>query len=153
MSSTSTLTRSHFAMSKYITAGCAEQAGMLYTTCSRQLAKSIKSNYPNTVASTGGPNTLITLDWTKDVQNAIRTSASIECAGQCTALRQAVVPDTVTEKDVEALFDDITHVDSPVESLKNNAFDGVFSGHHGTSQPSATEYKKHKVNDYFKVSH
>lgn len=154
MSSTNTLTRSHFVMSKFITAGCAEQAGVLYTTCSRQLAKSIKSNYHNTIASTGGPNTLITLDWTKEVQNAIRTSASIECAGQCTALRQAVVPDTVTEKDVEALFDDITHVDSPVKSLKNNAFDGVFSGHHGTSQPSATEYKKHKVNDaYFKVSH
>ena len=75
---------------KYVTAICTESAGMLYTTCSRELARQIKSNYPNTISSTGGPNTLITAEWTDGVKDAIRTSASIECAGQCTALRQAV---------------------------------------------------------------
>ena len=144
---------------KYVTAGCAEQAGMLYTTCSRQLAKSIKSNYHNTVASTGGPNTLISLEWTKGVADAIRTSASIECAGQCTALRHAVVPDTTTHQDIEAMFDEVTHVDNPgVESLRNSSlFDGVFADHHGTAPPPSSNdgvlYTKHKVNDaYFKVS-
>ncbi len=140
---------------KYVTASSAEQAGMLYTTCSRQLAKSIKKNYHNTIASTGGPNTLISLEWTKGVQDAIRTSASIECAGQCTALRQAVVPDTVTQQDIETMFDEVTHVDNPVDSLRKSAFDGVFADHHGTAPPSSNDgvYTKHKVNDaYFRVS-
>ncbi|KAL7431676.1 hypothetical protein ACHAXM_002774 [Skeletonema potamos] len=140
---------------KYITASSAEQAGMLYTTCSRQLAKSIKADYHNTIASTGGPNTLISLEWTKGVQEAIRMSASIECAGQCTALRHAVVPDTVTRNDIEAMFDELSHVDNPVGSLRNSAFDGVFAEHRGTVPPSSNDgvYTKHKVNDaYFKVS-
>ena len=140
---------------KFITARCVEQAGMLYTTCSRKLAKSIKSNYHNTIASTGGPNTLITLDWNKGVADAIRTSASIECAGQCTALRVAVVPDTVTQEDVEEMFQNINHVGNPVESLRKSSFDGVFCGHHGTAHPSSKDgvYTKHKKNDaYFKVS-
>ena len=139
---------------KYITANCTESSGMLYTTCSRELAKAIKSNYPNTISSTGGPNTLISLDWTKGVQDAIRTSASIECAGQCTALRHAVVPDTVSAQDVEDLFNDMTHVASPVEALRQSAFDGVFESHGGTSPPSVGDqvYTKHTTKDaYFKV--
>lgn len=141
---------------KHITASCTDQAGMLYTTCSRQLAKSIKSTYPNTVASTGGPNTLITTEWTKPVQDAIRMSASIECAGQCTALRHAVVPDTVQLSDIEDMFNDITHESSPVEALRHSSFDGVFPQHGGTSAPAfdgTAEYKKHAAKDaYFKVS-
>eukprot|EP01083_Nonionella_stella_P296368 1006829_1 len=120
---------------KYITSNSADQAGMLYTTCSRELAKSIKSAYPRTVSSTGGPNTLISTDWTEGVRDAIRTSASIECAGQCTALRHAVVPDTVGPADVRAVFDDVTHATSPVDALKRSAFDAVFDGHAGTSPP------------------
>lgn len=65
---------------KDITANCKDSAGMLYTTCSRELAKQIKSNYPNTISSTGGPNTLISTEWTEGVQEAIRMSAAIECA-------------------------------------------------------------------------
>ncbi|KAL7543770.1 hypothetical protein ACHAWF_007455 [Thalassiosira exigua] len=140
---------------KYITANCTEAAGMLYTTCSRELAKAIKSNYPNTISSTGGPNTLIATDWTKGVQDAIRMSASIECAGQCTALRHAVVPETVQLKDVESMFDEMTHVTNPVDALKESAFDGVFSSHGGTSPPSSSDevYTKHSTKDaYFKVS-
>jgi hypothetical protein len=139
---------------KYITAESAEEAGMLYTTCSRQLAKSIKGNYDNTIASTGGPNTLITTEWTPGVQDAIRMSASIECAGQCTALRHAVVPESVKLADVEVLFNDINHVTSPVDALRQKYFDGVFENHAGTSAPiNAPEYTKHPAKDaYFKIS-
>eukprot|EP00581_Thalassiosira_minuscula_P008497 CAMPEP_0183706686 /NCGR_PEP_ID=MMETSP0737-20130205/3445_1 /TAXON_ID=385413 /ORGANISM="Thalassiosira miniscula, Strain CCMP1093" /LENGTH=808 /DNA_ID=CAMNT_0025934161 /DNA_START=81 /DNA_END=2507 /DNA_ORIENTATION=- len=140
---------------KYITANCTDSAGMLYTTCSRELAKAIKSNYPNTISSTGGPNTLITAEWTKGVQDAIRMSASIECAGQCTALRHAVVPESVQLKDIEAMFDDMTHVSSPVDALKKSAFDGVFDSHGGTTSPQSSRdavYTKHATKDaYFKV--
>ncbi|KAL3790421.1 hypothetical protein HJC23_013593 [Cyclotella cryptica] len=141
---------------KYITASSAEQAGMLYTTCSRQLAKAIKENYENTIASTGGPNTLIATEWTPGVQDAIRMSASIECAGQCTALRHAVVPETVELSDVEAMFENINQVASPVEALRHSSFDGVFEKHRGTSPPAvgkSAEYTKHPSRDaYFKVS-
>jgi hypothetical protein len=136
---------------KYITANCIESAGMLYTTCSRELAKSIKSTYPNTIASTGGPNTLFTAEWTKSVQDAMRLSATIECAGQCTALRHAVVPETVELDDIEAVFNDMTHVTSPVDALKASSFDGVFDSHLGTIPPTVG-YTKHTINDaYFKV--
>ena len=139
---------------KYITAESADETGMLYTTCSRQLAKAIKSNYDNTIASTGGPNTLIATEWSPEVQDAIRMSASIECAGQCTALRHAVVPESVKLSDVEAMFNGVTHVASPVDALRQSSFDGVFEKHGGTSAPvDKPEYKKHPTKDaYFKVS-
>jgi len=142
---------------KYVTSESVNEAGMLYTTCSRQLAKDIKSTYPKTIASTGGPNTLFTTEWTKQVQDAIRMSASIECAGQCTALRHAVVPETVKPEDVEAMFNDVTHVTSSVEALRQSAFDGVFAQHGGTSPPSSKSsdgaYIKHSTKDaYYKVS-
>ena len=137
---------------KYVTAHCTESAGMLYTTCSRDLARQIKSNYPNTISSTGGPNTLITAEWTDGVKDAIRTSASIECAGQCTALRHAVVPDTVKQDDIETMFNDMTHITSPVDSLTNSGFDGVFDSHAGTNSPTDAMYTKHTTKDaYFKL--
>jgi hypothetical protein len=136
---------------KYITASCSESAGMLYTTCARELAKSIKSTYPNTISSTGGPNTLFTAEWTKSVQDAMRLSATIECAGQCTALRHAVVPETVQLDDIETVFTDMSHVKSPVDALKACSFDGVFESHLGTSPPSGG-YTKHALKDaYFKI--
>lgn len=138
---------------KYITAESADVTGMLYTTCSRQLAKAIKENYDNTIASTGGPNTLIATEWTTEVQDAIRMSASIECAGQCTALRHAVVPDTVELSDVEVMMGGVNSVSSPVEALRQSSFDGVFEKHAGTSAPFDKEYTKHPDRDaYFKLS-
>lgn len=119
----------------HITSRCAGTAGNLYTTCSRELARSIKSTYPNTVSSTGGPNTLLTTGWTVPVRDAIRTSASIECAGQCTALRHLVVPESVRPGDVESVFDDVEHVSCPIDALKRGAFDGVFDGHGGGASP------------------
>ncbi|KAL3772360.1 hypothetical protein ACHAW5_010362 [Stephanodiscus triporus] len=119
----------------HITSRCAGRAGTLYTTCSRDLAKSIMSTYPDTISSTGGPNTLLTTEWTATVRDAIRTSASIESAGQCTALRHLVVPECVHLSDVESMFDDVEHVTSPVDALRRGTCDGVFDGHGGTSSP------------------
>ena len=118
-----------------ITSRCAGTAGNLYTTCSRELARSIKSTYPDTVSSTGGPNTLLTTGWTGPVRDAIRTSASIECAGQCTALRHLVVPESVSADDVRSIFDGVEHVSCPVDALRRGGFDGVFDGHGGGASP------------------
>ncbi len=68
-----------------ITQSLQKHTGNLYSTCSRELAATIKAGYPNTVASTGGPNTLVALDWTNAMQEAIRMSATIESSGQCTS--------------------------------------------------------------------
>ena len=148
----------------YITSRCSGTCGALYTTCSRSLAKSIKSSYPNTISSTGGPNTLLTTQWTDPVVNAIRSSASIECAGQCTALRHLVVPEYVHLRDVGAMFDDVVHVSSPIDALRDGGFDGVFDGHGGTFPPASNSggdggggggeahYSKHELKDaYFRV--
>lgn len=99
---------------KSILYDCSSHTGNLYATCSRELASQMKSNYYNTIASTGGPNTLIytppssstSYDIENDnnmskLYNAIRISSSIECAGQCTALRHVVLPSTITNHCIE----------------------------------------------------
>lgn len=145
----------------YITTQSAGVAGNLYTTCSRELAKTIKDGYTDTISSTGGPNTLLVTEWTRPVQDAVRMSASIECAGQCTALRHLVVPESVKLEDVRSMFDDVKHVSSPpVDALREGAFDGVFAGHDGTAPPMigiggdgrGVAYTKHGQKDaYFRV--
>ena len=138
-----------------ITTSCKDSTGMLYTTSSRELAAAIKQGYPNTIASTGGPNTLVTTEWTKEVQDAIRMSATIECAGQCTALRHAVVPESVTAEDVEKLFDGAKGADSATDALKGGQFDCIFEGHAGSTTPDASDgiYTKHGSKDvHYKVS-
>ncbi len=120
---------------KDILQSCQEQTGNLYSTCSRELAQAIKADYPNTVSSTGGPNTLVTSDWSNPaVRDAIRMSATIESSGQCTALRHVVAPVGTTEQDVEELLSDATNIASADEALRQGAFDGVFVAHKG-SQP------------------
>lgn len=131
-----------------ITQSLKAYTGNLYATCSRELAASIKSGYPNTVASTGGPNTLIALDWTEAIQEAIRMSASIESSGQCTALRHAVVPTSITDDQVRAMLDKTQDIDSPVVALKEGIFDGVFSEHKGGPPgPHDAGYFKHPTVD------
>ena len=138
-----------------ITTSCKDSTGMLYTTASRELAAAIKSGYENTIASTGGPNTLVTTEWTKEVQDAIRMSATIECAGQCTALRHAVVPESITAEDVERLFDGVNAADSATDALEGGQFDCIFENHAGSVTPDASDgiYTKHDSNDvHYKVS-
>lgn len=140
---------------KDITASCQESTGNLYTTCSRQLAASIKSGYPNTVASTGGPNTLVvatpdTLSNPK-VQKAIQTSASIECAGQCTALRHCVVPSSATDDELKSIWRTTKSIDTATSALKQSMFDGVFPKHVGSLEPTDPLQRHETVDAYFQI--
>jgi hypothetical protein len=133
---------------KDITQSCKESTGNLYSTCSRQLAEAIKKGYPNTVASTGGPNTLVTMEWTDAVQEAIRMSASIESSGQCTALRHVVAPVGTTEEDVSKMLGGIKEIDEASTAMKDGVFDGVFANHIGSpSGPSQNGYNRHPTVD------
>ena len=127
-------------------------AGNLYATCSRDLAATLKATYPKTIASTGGPNTLVvtsnipnekdqkknkdapTDSLTRAVQDAIRISATIESAGQCTALRHCVVPTDTSDETLEALWSATVTPDGPAQALQAGKFDGVFT-HTATPLP------------------
>jgi hypothetical protein len=151
---------------KTITQTCRDSTGNLYATCSRELAASIKSGYPNTVASTGGPNTLVVLDgsagsssstWTEAVQAAIRCSATIESSGQCTALRHVVVAPSITDDHIQHLFDPVQSIPEATKALQESCFDGVFAHHKGSVGPNDgnnestkrtnTEYQSHPTVD------
>mmetsp|Transcript_36380 Transcript_36380/g.87869 ORF Transcript_36380/g.87869 Transcript_36380/m.87869 type:complete len:761 (+) Transcript_36380:1179-3461(+) len=140
---------------KDITQSCQDKTGNLYSTCSRELAKQIKSGYPNTVASTGGPNTLVTTEWTPQVKEAIRMSATIESSGQCTALRHVVAPVGTTVSDVSKMLDEIQPIDQASDSLRSGGFDGIFENHKGSAPgPSENDgYQRHeKVDASFRVA-
>jgi hypothetical protein len=140
---------------KDITRSCQHKTGNLYSTCSRELAKQIKSGYPNTVASTGGPNTLVTTEWTPQVKQAIRMSACIESSGQCTALRHLVAPAGTSVADISEMLAESKAINSANDSLRNGEFDGVFENHEG-SAPGPSEkdgYQRHeKVDASFRLA-
>ncbi|CAB9497364.1 expressed unknown protein [Seminavis robusta] len=136
---------------KDITQSC--PAGNLYATCSRALAADMMAGYPKTVASTGGPNTLVTTEWNEKVAAAVQISASIECAGQCTALRHVVAPPTVDDASIKQVFDGIKEIPTPQFAVENALFDGVFRDHQGSVAPSNDDSYTHhdKVDAYFRV--
>eukprot|EP00501_MAST-03F_sp_TOSAG23-6_P002413 GSMAST32.ASY1.ANO1.2522.1 assembled CDS len=76
------------------------------------------------MASTGGPNTLVSTSLTPEVSDAIRMSATIENSGQCTALRHAVVPCTLDE--AHSIFDGCVTLSSPNEALKKGEFAAIY---------------------------
>ncbi len=142
-----------------ITQTCAEQTGILYSTCSRDLAASIKSGYHSTITSTGGPNTLIATEWTEDIQRALCQSATIENAGQCTALRHCIVPSNVTSDHIKTIFD--TYVETATDAqtcLQHQSFASLLS--HDSHLNKKEEililnqgYEKHpNKNVYFKIN-
>eukprot|EP00536_Pseudo-nitzschia_multiseries_P017700 jgi/Psemu1/299529/fgenesh1_pm.1737_\ len=134
---------------------CREHTGNLYYTCSRDLARAIKSDYPDTVASTGGPNTLVVSDWSNpSIRDAIRMSATIESSGQCTALRHVVAPIGTTETDVEEALGSAQSIESADEALRKGGFDGIFPHHKGqTPAPGSDEgYTRHgKVDASYRI--
>ena len=133
---------------KEITQSCQDFTGNLYSTCSRELAAAIKSGYHNTITSTGGPNTLVNMDWTEGIQEATRMSATIESSGQCTALRHVIVPTFVEEKDIATMLGGAKVAASAPEALKAAAFDCVFAGHNGSPPgPSQDGYQRHACID------
>ena len=137
---------------KDITRSCQESTGNLYATCSRALAADMMAGYPNTVASTGGPNTMVTTEFNDSIRDAIRMSAAIESSGQCTALRHCVIPDSVTEDQVQGIFKSVQDISDAPTALKKNLFDGVFANHKGSKAPSTDDYTHEgKTDTYFKV--
>ena len=121
--------------------------GNLYVTSSRELAANIKIAYPKTIASTGGPNTLVSTEWTDDIKDAVATSAAIECAGQCTALRHCVVPSNVANETISSTFDGMQSIERAEDAMKEGVFAGVFVGHNATSEPP--DIPKHASADAF----
>eukprot|EP00545_Synedropsis_sp_CCMP1620_P006688 CAMPEP_0119013940 /NCGR_PEP_ID=MMETSP1176-20130426/9266_1 /TAXON_ID=265551 /ORGANISM="Synedropsis recta cf, Strain CCMP1620" /LENGTH=731 /DNA_ID=CAMNT_0006967069 /DNA_START=210 /DNA_END=2405 /DNA_ORIENTATION=+ len=121
---------------KTITQTASSATGNLYATCSRELAEKIIESYPNTIASTGGPNTLVTTEWTPSIKEAIRMSATIESSGQCTALRHAIVPHSVSKAEMKGVFAHTQNIASAPEALRKRMFDGVYKKHEGTKGPS-----------------
>ena len=136
---------------QHITQSCQDKTGNLYATCSRDLAASIKSGYPNTVASTGGPNTLVALDLTQPIQDAIRCSASIESSGQCTALRHVVVPKTTSPQDISLILGQIQSVPTAQEALQKSIFDGIFANHTGSAEPSSDRQYQRTGDTFYKI--
>jgi hypothetical protein len=133
---------------KEITQSCKDYTGNLYSTCSRELAEAIKSGYPNTITSTGGPNTLVNMDWTDGIQEATRMSATIESSGQCTALRHVVVPPSVSEQDVANMLEGTKSAGSAPEALQESAFDCIFPNHKGSAPgPTGNGYQRHATVD------
>ena len=125
--------------------------GNLYATCSRELAAAMMIGYPNTVASTGGPNTFVTTEWTQNIREAIRMSATIESSGQCTALRHAVVPSFSSQ--FNEVFETTMSIPDAQYALKNNMFDGVYAKHKGSKSPTHDQSYLYleKADAYIKV--
>jgi hypothetical protein len=132
-----------------ITVSCAASTGNLYTTCSRDLASTIKSSYPNTIASTGGPNTLVATEFNPKIADAIRTSATIESSGQCTALRMAVVPTSTTDAELQGVFDSVEQIKTAPDAVHESVFAGVFAKHTGSGEPDQPVYSTHETVDAF----
>jgi hypothetical protein len=149
---------------------CEANTGNLYVTCSRELAAELKRIYPATVASTGGPNTLVVTsnvpvekikkDGTTvpnsmpaDLQAAIRTSATIESAGQCTALRHCVVPLNTTDESLANLWQGTTTLTDPSQALERGQFDSV-AAHQATPTPPMEDYTNPagQADIYYKIA-
>ena len=63
----------------------------MHFTGSREIAAKIKEANPRLIASTGGPNTLVSTECSSnEIHNVVQMSHLIENKGQCTALRQWV---------------------------------------------------------------
>merc|ERR1719271_1356106 len=98
-----------------------------YFTCSREVAAAVKKDLPKIMSSTGGPNTLVSTALTPEVSTAIRLSGMIENKGQCTAMRHFVLPDC-TEATVDDIFKPTPVVSTPLKSLEERIFAGIFEG-------------------------
>jgi hypothetical protein len=154
---------------------CEHATGPLYATCARSVASDMMHIYPKIIASTSGPNTLVCTQWDSTLDNskgmskiaqAIADSATIESAGQCTALRHCVVPTTTTDHDcTRVLLDNITTVDSPVNALSESHYAGIIVRLPKTSsdlvtKPSLTDgyqrldtrHRHHDVDVYIKIN-
>jgi hypothetical protein len=130
---------------------CEHTTGNLYTTCSRVVASDIIMSYPKTVASTGGPNTLVCTNWDSatnmlPVAKAIADSASIENAGQCTALRHCVVPTSASDVECQDIVKNhVSRIHSAETALANRIYAGILP-HESPSEEPGNDYTRVGVN-------
>lgn len=117
--------------------------GAVYITCSREVAAGVRSVHPRVMASTGGPNTLCAPALTPEIKDAVQLSATIENAGQCTALRVAYVGGGADEADLLSAFDTVCEAAGPEDALRGGTFAGVFSEGVRQYPPAAQGYTTH----------
>jgi acyl-CoA reductase-like NAD-dependent aldehyde dehydrogenase len=92
----------------------------VHFTGSREVAQKIKLAAPRTLASTGGPNTMVVFGMmTPEIDDALRMSACIENSGQCTALRHVVAASDVSEQHL------VSHLDSIFSSAPSKETAGT----------------------------
>jgi hypothetical protein len=70
---------------------------------------------------------MVTSSWSPKIAEAVRMSAAIENAGQCTALRHLVAP--VGEAEVTTAFDELETFESSGGALEKAQFAGLLEGH------------------------
>ena len=109
----------------------------MHFTGSREIAAKIKEVNPHLIASTGGPNTLVSTECTsQEIQNVVQMSNLIENKGQCTALRQWVnlecsgrgeaSGEKITAETLEKMYGEMSQYKADaVDSVQTNAFSGI----------------------------
>mmetsp|Transcript_6582 Transcript_6582/g.20739 ORF Transcript_6582/g.20739 Transcript_6582/m.20739 type:complete len:691 (+) Transcript_6582:238-2310(+) len=101
----------------------------LHMTCSRAVAKLASSGHANVLASTGGPNTMVLGGGLGAGEAAqLRSAATIEHAGQCTALRLVVGGTGVEADDVRRALTGAPAPRDAADALKTGEFAGIFPG-------------------------
>merc|ERR1719411_2394185 len=117
-------------MLTYLCAGRADKTKVMtafpnspfYTTCSREVAESFKQTSPHLMASTGGPNTMVSDTMTPSITQAAAWSTMIENSGQCTAMRTLVTNDNLDKSDIENLFSsEFLPIDTASDAMKAHA--------------------------------
>lgn len=94
---------------------------------------------------------MVSTKWDPKLRNAVASSAAIESAGQCTALRHAVVPAAITDDECRHVFDDLVHAESAETALRDGTFSGIFAGHKATTEPELSSFEKHESTDSYLV--
>ena len=104
----------------------------MHFTGSREISAKIKEVNPRLIASTGGPNTLVSTECNSDqIQNVVQMSNLIENKGQCTALRQWVNLESgggqkITVETLEKMYGQMSEYKTDAaESVQTNAFAGI----------------------------
>lgn len=115
---------------------------LMLTAGSREVASKIKEISPRLMASTGGPNTMLTTALTPQVAAAVQMSACIENSGQCTALRHLVAPSCTNTWIEKQVFEGVKLISEPVESVRESSFASLYEG--GVSSAASRDgYAKH----------
>mmetsp|Transcript_77244 Transcript_77244/g.218439 ORF Transcript_77244/g.218439 Transcript_77244/m.218439 type:complete len:506 (+) Transcript_77244:99-1616(+) len=122
----------------------------MHFTGSREIAAKIKEVNPRLIASTGGPNTLVSTECTsKEIQNVVQMSNLIENKGQCTALRQWVClskgddakRSKISRETLEGMYGEMSQYKADaLESVETGAFAGILRCAQNTNGDAQGKY-------------